>query len=201
MLRIFAFILFSSASYHALSASEAITGDEKDGLNRFGFGPAFYVINYNKKVLNESKDVSIRSDIVISSSGSKYSTAIGLEVHYDFSLRPYLCCKNPDGSRPAEWSRSSGHTISPFLGVYDIENGLNGIAAGLLYGYWRGDGKTENRKSLNVGLGWTVHKNRLVLANDLKEGSAPPIDLNSEDFTNREDVKGHILMISASLGF
>lgn len=197
-LSIFCFMLLSTTVF---SEPTDLTEGESESLNQFGFGPAFFVIAYDKEVLMDSKDVRVRGDNSISTSGSKYSTAVGLEVHYDFTLASYRCCLKADGTEPSQWKSTSGHTLSPFLGLYDIENGINGIAAGVLYGYWRGDGDNENRKSLNIGLGVTIHKDQLVLANGIIEGQNPPIGLNLEDYTEREDVRGVVLMISASLGF
>lgn len=171
-----------------------------EDLGQFGFGPAFFVISYGKEVLKDSKDVRVRSDGLIDSSGSQYSTAIGLEVHYDFSF-PADQYGYPDENGNIIWEPTSGYIVSPFLGVYDFENGINGLAAGVLFGYWKGDINYKNKKSLNVGLGYTIHKDQLVLAKGVSESVAPPSGLQPIDYTTREDVEGLILMISVSVGF
>jgi hypothetical protein len=42
---------------------------------------------------------------------------------------------------------------------------------------------------------------QLVLAQGLKEGNTVPVGLAQEDYTERKDVDGIVLMISASVGF
>lgn len=181
-------------------AKEKADLKQEDNLDQFGFGPALYVIKYKKEVLNDSKDVSVKGNNTISSKGSKYATSLGLELHYDFSFNRTLKCFN-ECEDSENWNLSSGHRISPFLGFYDINSGINGIAAGLVYGYWKGDRNSENKTTLNVGLGWTVHKDRLVLADGISENAIPPADLNVEDYTEKQDVRGVILMISVNMGF
>jgi len=184
----------------ATAAKEQADSKVEDNLDQFGFGPALYVIKYNKEVLNDSKDVSVKGDNTISSKGSKYTTSLGLELHYDFTFWRTLKCFN-DCKNTENWNLSSGHRLSPFLGFYDVSNGINGIAAGLVYGYWKGDRKSKNKTTLNVGLGWTVHKDRLVLADGVSENAVPPPTLNVEDYTQKEDVEGITLMISVNMGF
>ena len=176
--------------------------DEKkeSELDQFGFGPALYVVHYKEEVLEDAKDISTRGDGSISARGSRYSTSIGLELHYDFSFRRTLKCFH-ECEKSENWNLTSGHRISPFLGFYDLDGGLNGIAAGLVYGYWKGDRNGENRTTLNAGLGWTVHKDRLVLADGVDEGEVPDQGLNVEDYTERKDVQGMVLMISVNIGF
>jgi len=187
-----------------VTVGETVTANEEkvknEDLSQFGFGPAFFVISYNKEVLKDSKDVRVRGDGTIDSSGSNYSTALGLEVHYDFSFpATQYGYYNEQGG--IDWDPTSGYTLSPFLGVYDFDNGINGLAAGVLFGYWRGDINYKNKTALNVGLGYTVHKDQLVLAKGVSEGGAPPSGLQPVDYTSREDVEGVIIMISASIGF
>lgn len=178
-----------------------------ENLNDFSFVPAFYLISYKDEVLQDSKDIKIRSNGKISSSGSKYSTAIGLETHYDIAF--LIRCKkdhtklsfkngNCDSSEVTEFT---GHTISPYIGLYDFNNGINGLTVGILYGYWKADSKFDKKSSLNIGLGWTVHKDRLVLADGINEGDVVDATLDIEDYTERKDIKGITLMISASIGF
>ncbi len=175
-------------------------------LDQFGFGPALFIVSYDDEVLKDSKDVRVRGDGSVSTSGSEYSTAIGLEVHYSWAFK-YKCRVDgfvlEDKKKCKDYPKaiSSGHTISPYLGLYDFDNGIDGIAAGVTYGYWRGNNLFNERTSLNIGLGWTVHKDQLVLADGVKEGQAVPTGLEAEDYTERKDVEGVVLMISASVGF
>lgn len=176
---------------------------EESKLDQFGFGPAFYVIKYDEKVLADSKDVSIRGDGGIASKGSEYSTSIGLELHYDFSFnRTVKCFGSYEECKDVEkYELVTAHRISPFLGFFDVDDGINGIAVGLVYGYIKKNKKDEKTVTLNTGIGWTVHKDRLVLARGLSEGSAPAAELNFEDYTERKDVNGIVLMISVNMGF
>jgi len=163
-----------------------------DDLAQFGFGPAFYLLQYDKEVLKDTKDVRVRGDGTIDTSGTDYATAIGLEVHYDFSMAVF---KN-------KFTQNySGHKISPFLGLFDLDNGINGMVVGVLYGYWHTDKDNKNKTSLNVGLGKFIHKDQLVLSSGVNEGFAPAALLEPVDYTSREDVEGATLMISASVGF
>jgi hypothetical protein len=75
------------------------------------------------------------------------------------------------------------------------------MAAGLIYGYTKGNINGDNKVTLNFGIGKTIHKDRLVLARDVSEGAAPPANLNAVDYTERKDVKGTTLMISVNFGF
>lgn len=187
-----------------VTVGNAVTTEDRKvkskDLSQFGFGPAFFVISYNKEVLKDSKDVRVRGDGAIDSSGSEYSTAIGLEVHYDFSF-PKTQYGYYNESGGVDWDPTSGYTISPFLGLYDLDNGINGLAFGVLFGYWRGDINYKNKSALNVGLGYTIHKDQLVLASGVSKGSAPPAGLEPVDYTSREDVEGVIIMVSATMGF
>jgi len=169
-------------------------------LSNFGFGPAFFMIYYKEEILEDSKDVRVRGDAEIDSSGTKFGTAIGLEVHYDFSIKPNRKGYKSGGA-DTTWTHSNGHVVSPFVGLYDVDNGINGLALGVMYGYWKGDTKFQNRTSLNMGLGYTVHRDRLVLANGVKEGNTPAPGLSIEDYTTRKDVEGIIFMISISRDF
>jgi len=198
-----------------LTANPVFSGEDKstdptesnetpNTLGQFGFGPAFFVISYDDEVLKDSKDVRLRGDGSINASGSKYSTAIGLEIHYSVVIGEkcrYYGNKQNTPCKDIDKATTSGHSVSPFLGLYDLDNGINGIVAGIVYGYWKGDNKYSNRKSLNVALGKTIHKDQLVLAEGIKEGIAPDANLKPEDYTERKDVKGVVLMISASIGF
>ena len=199
---IFSFIVssFSFAEVQTLAEAQEGGDQETTDLSNFGFGPAFFMISYKEEILEDSKDVRVRGDGAIDASGSKYGTAVGLEVHYDFSLwgtrKGYK-----DSNSETKWTHSNGVVLSPFLGLYDIDNGINGLAAGVLFGYWKGDENFQNRTSLNFGLGYTVHRDRLVLSRGVSEGIAPPSGLQVEDYTTRKDVEGIIAMVSVSVDF
>ncbi|MCG7871362.1 MAG: hypothetical protein N0C81_18805 [Candidatus Thiodiazotropha lotti] len=186
--------------------------ENSSNLSDFSFAPALYLISYDNEILQDSKDVKIRSDGKLSSSGSKYSTSIGLEVHYNLSFG--LMCKHQYSKKQSKlkddmsgceksekYDFISGHTISPYIGLYDFNNGINGLSVGALYGYWKVNSETQKSSSLNIGLGWTVHKDRLVLADDFKEGQTLDPSTNLDDLTERQDIKGLTLMISAYIGF
>lgn len=187
----------------ASSETNATDGDKSksDDVSQFGFGPAFFVLDYDKEILKDSKDVRVRGDGSIDASGTDYSTSFGLEVHYDFSFGDsQVGNRNSDGS--VTWLDSyTGHKISPFLGLFDLENGINGLVIGVLYGYWKSDEVAKTKTSLNVGIGTFIHKDQLVLSNGVVEGEVPDSTLTPEDYTSREDVKGITVMISASIGF
>lgn len=184
--------------------AEAVADEEaENNLDQFGFGPALYVIKYKDEVLSDSKDVSIRGDGTISTKGSKYSTSLGLELHYDFSFaRTVKCFKTKNECKDVKnYELTTAHRLSPFLGLYDVDNGINGLAVGLVYGYIKQHKDDKNPVTLNTGLGWTVHKDRLVLGNGLTKGATPPVGLNAADYTERKDVTGLVLMISVNMGF
>lgn len=167
------------------------------GLTQFGFGPAFYMIRYNDKVFKDSKDVHTRGDGTISASGTNYATSLGLEAHYNIPLVTWRCCINPSNV----WSSSSGLILSPFVGVFDIDRGMNGLAIGLVLGYWLGDENYEKKKYFNAGLGYAIHKDQLTLADGIQSGFKPSPDLKLEDYTTRKDVDGWTIVISTTIGF
>ena len=169
-------------------------------LDKLGFGPALFIVNYDQEVLDDASDVSVRGDGSIASSGTDYNATLGFELHYDFSFGRKLSCIS-GCDIPANWYASSSHRLSPFIGVFDVQNGINGIAAGIVYGYTKGDGKEKNRTTLNFGIGWTIHKDRLVLARGVREGVGPPAGLTVQEYTERKDVEGIALMVSANFGF
>jgi hypothetical protein len=199
-----ALFMYSYAAISATQDLEAATKDPVDPvseLSNFGFGPAFFMISYDEEVLVDSKDVRLRGDGSIDSAGTKAGTAIGLEVHYDFSIKPHRKGYIKPGETETTWTHSNGYVVSPFIGLYDIDNGINGLAAGVMFGYWKGDNSFQNRTSLNMGIGYTVHRNQLVLSRGVEEGVAPPEGLTVEDYTTRKDVNGMVLMISVSTDF
>lgn len=172
-------------------------------LDQFGFGPALYIIKYEDEVLADSKDVSVRGDGTISAKGTEYSTSLGMELHYDFSFGRTISCFGSEEycSDVTNHELTTAHRLSPFLGLFDVDNGINGIAAGVVYGYIKQHKNDKNPLTLNAGVGWTVHKDRLVLASGLSEGGVPPSGLKVEDYTERKDVTGLVLMISVNMGF
>lgn len=187
-------------STEVTQAKDNATSKAENELDKFGFGPAIFLIEYDEEILKDSKDIKVRGDGTISSSGSKYSASLGVELHYDFSFgRKIKCYSNCNVA--SNWNVTSSHRLSPFIGLFDIENGINGMAAGFIYGYTKGDSNGENKTTLNFGVGWTVHKDRLVLSSDVKEGLIPLADLNFEDYTQRKDVEGLTFMLSVNMGF
>jgi len=184
-------------------AKQAADQKAEEKLDQFGFGPALYIIKYDDEVLADSKDVSVRGDGTVSTKGTEYSTSLGLELHYDFSFGRTITCFGSDEKcrDVANYELTTAHRLSPFLGLYDVDNGINGIAAGVVYGYIKQHKNDKTPVTLNAGLGWTVHKNRLVLGSGLSKGSAPPSDLKVEDYAERKDVTGTVLMISVNMGF
>ncbi len=181
-------------------AKEKATTKVDSELGKFGFGPALYLIQYDEEVLADSKDVRIRGDGSVASNGSEYSVTLGVELHYDFSFGHKLKCYR-DCKDTTNWNVTSSHRISPFIGLFDVDNGINGMAAGIIYGYTKGDRKNENKTTLNFGAGKVIHKDRLTLSNDVEEGEVPPTEFAIEDYTERKDIKGLTFMISVNFGF
>jgi|GEM_PF-2717169 len=178
------------------------TPDTGESLKGFHFAPALFVLTYDEEVLEDSKDTRIRSDDTLEAYGTETTTALGFEVHYNF-----YCWRTPSKvgwgptTETAVYTSSWGITCSPFLGFFDIDDGIKGYIVGLLFGGWRGDENFNNKVALNVGVGWMRHNDQLVLADDVKEGSVPPEGLLSEDYTTRDNVDGWAIMITAALGF
>ncbi|MEJ2373751.1 MAG: hypothetical protein P8Y16_08200 [Sulfurimonas sp.] len=87
-------------SLEVMKAKSEATDVSVKNLESFGFGPALYFIQYKDEVLKDPKDVRVRGDGSIVSSGSKFSVNFGLEVHYDFAFFsdakciPGLSCNN-----------------------------------------------------------------------------------------------------------
>ena len=158
------------------------------------------MISYKDEVLEDSTNVKIRGDGSLISSGSSYGTSLGLELHYDWSLwgnrKGYI---NSNGT--TTWTHSNGVVLSPFVGLFDVDNGIKGMAAGVMFGYWKGDENFQNRTSVNIGLGYAIHRDQLVLADRILEGNPPPSGFTAEDYTTRDDVEGVILTISVSVDF
>lgn len=185
-------------------AAEKATEEWSTKLDQFGFAPALYLIRYNEEVLQDSKDIRVRGNNTIESSGSESAVNIGVELHYDFSIGTKVKClkKNRNECKNLKnWDVSTSHVFSPFIGLFDFENGVNGVSLGLIYGYTKGDGVLKNKTTLNFGIGRFIHKDQLVLADDVEEGQAPPIGLAAEDYTERKDIEGITIMVSANIGF
>jgi len=204
IIAIFIYLLVISNSYSATEDLDTVLNDpnskETLDLGKFGFGPAFFVLAYDDEILSDSKDVKVRGDGAIDASGSKYGTSLGLEVHYDFSIwGTRYGYKQDDGK--TNWTKSNGFVLSPYIGVYDIDNGIKGLSVGLVLGYWKGDKNFGDRTSLNFGIGYTVHRDQLVLASGVEEGKAPPAGLATADYTTRKDVTGISLLVSVSVDF
>lgn len=180
--------------------------DVTKNLESFGFAPALFIVDYHKKIISDSKDVKTRGDGTIVAGGSKYSVNFGVELHYDFAFGVNTKCFEYSSSctKKEDYNQYAAHRISPFVGLFDLQNGINGMSIGVLYGYTRGkieDQKLVNKTTLNFGIGWAVHKNQLVLADDVAEGKAPPSGLTVQDYTKREDVQGFVVMLSVNYGF
>lgn len=178
------------------AATPASTPASTPPFAQLGFAPALYAVHYRHNVLADSKDVRLRGDGTISASGTRFATYMGVEVHYGFSTFN-VAVLGPN----REVVSTRGHTFSPFIGLFDIDSGINGIAVGAMYSYWNGDKDYKKTSAMNIGLGWTLHKNRLVLSDGVREGQAPGAGLTAEDYTQRKDVKGLTLSVSASFGF
>ncbi len=193
-----AFLLLSS--FHAHAEEDPFTqGSNK--VNRdmglFGIGPAFYIIRYNEEVLSESHDASVTAEGGIDASGAQYAAELGLEVHYNLSFASGRCCLGvPIGAgNPREYS------VSPFLGLYDFDDGVDGIILGTKFSYWRGDGKYKFKPALSLGIGYTVHMDQLVLANGADEGDLVPAGADIANYMERKDVGGWALTLSASVNY
>ncbi len=180
-----------------VAAAEDEAGDPTKYLQGIGAGPAFYVLHYNRAVIADVRDVRLRGDGTIDASETRTSTSLGLEVHYNFGPKYTYTQSRTNHTVVGK----GGWAISPYLGIFDVSSGVNGIALGILAGVWRADKDGQNKKALNAGIGYFVHKNRLVLANDVRDGGVPPAALESSDYTRRRDVSGVTLTISASIGF
>ena len=173
-----------------------------DQFSKLGFAPAVYYLHYKKPVLKGKDSVVLRSDGRVVADGTNSLVSFGLELHYAFTFknsRTYVADKPEVGER--DYKYSSGHLLTPYFGVFDIESGIGGMTAGVMYGYWRGDVDLKNKRFLNVGLGVFTHKDQLVLASDVVDGQAPPVNLVLNDLTRRSDAHGWTFLISAGFGF
>lgn len=192
---IFAFILICPYQVNAEGGPLTRGADKinKD-MAPFGIGPAFYMIRYNEEVLPEFSDAAGTTNGTVAVSGSQYTSALGLELHYNYSFAGVGCCLG----LPIDASTSHGFSASPFLGLYDFDDGIDGIIVGAMFGYWRREGDYKIQPSLNLGIGYTVHMDRLVLADGIDEGTAVPPGLN---YIERKNVGGFALTFSASINF
>lgn len=190
----------SPTSEPKITSQSEETVDTGDSLKGFNFAPALYFLNYNKEVLADSKNVRVRSNNTIESLGRTATSAIGLEVHFNIGLSSYRTGYGPN-LEEAEWTGSWGVNASPFIGVFDVDDGIKGFVIGGMVGIWRGDKNFDNKSALGVGVGYFIHNDQLVLSNEVAEGSTPPADLKPEDYTTRENVEGVAIMMTVSLGF
>lgn len=177
--------------------AQAASGVEtQPAFAQFGFAPALYAVRYSKPVLGDSKDVRLRGDGALTAAGSRMATYMGVEVHYGASTNNKAVL---DASGKVVSTR--GHSFSPFIGLFDIDGGINGLALGAMYSYWNGDADYVKKSALNIGVGWTMHRNRLVLSDAVREGAVPAAGLTADDYTQRRDVRGVTVMVSGSFGF
>ncbi len=176
-----------------------------DTLTGFGFGPALFLVNYDQEILSDANDIRIRQNNTIGISGNRKESYLGLELHYGFSFwtkcRNGFSKKKPPCNDKNKWTASSGHTFTPYLGLFDLEDGFNGYSLGVLYGFWRGDNEFSGKKALNFGIGRFVHKNRLVATRGITDGGDAVTDFEISDYSHKKDVYGLSLMISAEIGF
>lgn len=163
---------------------------EDETLNGLGFGPALYFIRYKDSIVEDSRDVRLRGDGTLYADQTKSNVALGAELHYKLGVS----FDNTDGSR---W----GLIGSPYVGIFDIDDGINGIAVGGMVGAWKIDASGKHPRALNFGIGWITHKRRLVLADDVVVGQLPPAGLDVIDYTRRKDVEGLSITVSVSMGF
>jgi hypothetical protein len=159
-------------------------------MGLFGIGPAYYMIRYNEEILPEYYETTGEMNATVAASGSQYTTAVGLELHYNYSFAGDLL--------PIDVRASHGFSASPFLGLYDFDDGIDGIIVGAMFGYWRGEGNYKFKPSLNLGIGYTVHMDQLVLADGVAEGDAI---LPGDNYIERKDVGGWALTFSAAINF
>ena len=176
--------------------SERVSDADIKGL---GFGPALFGITYNDRIVDNSDEVVITSDSLVKFPGSRRSIPLGFEAHWNIKIPGTVWRFKPKGA--TKWASSIGGVIGPFVGIYDVDNGINGFAVGGVVGFWRGDGNFENRAVLNFGLGYTVHRKRLVLVDGVRDNTKVPTGKGVADLTTRNDVEGFTFMVSAHVGF
>lgn len=166
------------------------SADKEMGL--FGVGPAYYMIRYNDEVLPEFYDSAGMVNGAVAVSGSRNATELGLELHYNYSFANGGCCPGLTMDR----STIYGFSASPFLGLYDFDDGIDGFIVGAMFGYWRSNSNYKIKPALNLGIGYTVHMDQLVLAD-----SIVPTEHNLEQYIERKNVSGWALTFSASINF
>ncbi|MFC0679541.1 hypothetical protein ACFFGH_17020 [Lysobacter korlensis] len=172
--------------------------DKLDGIKGVGFGPAFYFLRYKNHVIEDARDVRVRTNGTLEANQTRTSSSLGLEVHANLGKGWNVC----DGECTATNVISTwGWKASPYLGVFDVSDGINGLTAGVVAGVWRGDKEGDSRTALNLGIGYFTHKNQLVLADDVQIGQALPAGLAVADATRKTDVSGITVFVSASMGF
>jgi hypothetical protein len=161
-------------------------------MGPFGIGPAFYMIRYNEEILPEYYDTAGVTEAAVVASGSQYATEVGLELHYNYAFASGRCCLG----LPIVEGAGHGFSASPFLGLYDFDDGVDGIILGATFGYYRRGGDYKIKPSLNLGIGYTVHMDQLVVADGVAEGAG-----FAGDYIERKDVGGWALTLSTSINF
>lgn len=167
-------------------------------LGGVGFAPAYYILAYDRDVFETPDSVRLRSDGKLTTNGSKSASYIGLEAHWDLTWKTTTYIGTGLGKIP---TGSKGHGFSPYVGVFDISDSINGFSIGALYSIWKGDENYENRTALNFGIGYFLHQNRYVLSKGLELNDVPPAELEQIDYTRKTDVEGVNIVISANIGF
>lgn len=172
------------------------TGNANREMGLFGIGPAYYMIRYNEEVLPEYYDEDGVANGNIVASGSQYTSEAGLELHYNYAF-----ASGRSLGLPIDAAARHGFSASPFLGLYDFDDGIDGIIVGVTLGYWRRGGDYKIKPSLNLGIGYTVHMDQLVLAEGVDEGILIPAGFNTGNYIERKDVGGWALTLAASINF
>ena len=183
----------SSADITSTKISE--TNDVSE-ISNLGFGPALYLIRFNKDTVD---NVRVDGAGNLNADKSRMLASMGLEVHYTFLSGPFATSyfQSKDGNKVS----TSGYSISPYVGVFDLTNGINGLSTGLVFSLWRGNSEGENKRALNMGVGYSVYKNQTVLSDGFSIGSKIPTGTQLSDATTKADIDGINILVSASLGF
>ena len=174
---------------------------DTEGFEKFGFGPALYMIHYDEEIIGDAtSDVRINSGSVVSADTTRSATHLGLEVHYTFK---HGITANYKQDEEGNWVRdsSSGWSISPSVGLFDLDDGVSGHALGLVYSRWHGDADFTRQRALNIGASFITHRNRTVFVDGVDDGKALPAGYELADLTRKKDVDGLAIFVSYSLGF
>jgi hypothetical protein len=176
---------------------------EMEGFEKFGFGPAIYLINYDEEIIDDAtSDVRINNAGQVSADTTRSATHLGLEVHYTFWTKPTVRYK-PDPAQNGKLVRdsTSGWSVSPTVGIFDLDDGISGQAYGLVYSRWHGDANFTRQRALNIGATYINHRKRTVFVDGVDDGKALPAGFQLSDVTRKKDVNGFAIFISYSLGF